>query len=579
MAGSATAVIGPRLAVRFDPMARRTVARAREAFFAGSPVDPARSGVSVEILSSWRRSRDLGVDPSRVAVPTHLPEPSGGRRLADAAWPVLQMLADQCRDSDAWAMLLDRDCVQVSRTVGDEKLVGTVEQRGGGVGATFREAMVGTNGAGISAERLESFIVVGEEHFREAEQGLATVGVPLRDPFGRLAGFLVMCQRVASANHMIVPYALNIARAIDDRLAQEVDGDERVLFDAFSRHSRRPSLPVIGLNDRVFVANRAAQQLLRADVGDESLRDTVLDATKDGRSRVVTVRVGDDRYRATCRVVELSRGRFGTVASLSRVDTTAEGGGHLARGSRPADPVDRAVALGLSVLVCGEPGSGRAHRVNSAIDAAPIDAKTAELDPGEWLARLTALAGAGPVLVRDVDALSSEMRARALEILRSTASWTAATAKTATPDLESGWDAVVDVPPLRDRVPEIPGLVSALLAELGAGSTRCAPEVVDVLVRHPWPGNLAQLRRVLAASLLRSTGGVIRLGDLPRQIADSGHRPVNEGLLARTEREMLFDALRDADWNRDLAAQKLGLSRATMYRRIRQFGFQLPSSR
>lgn len=566
-------------ATRFDPDVRRRVARARETFLDGSADIEASGTVSPEILSSWLRSRDLGVDPTRIEVPTHRPGPARARRLADAAWPILGALGEQCRDSDAWAMLLDRDCVQVLPTVGDERLVLAGEQRGGGVGATFREALVGTNGAGISAERLESFLVVGEEHYREAEHRLASVGVPLRDPFGRLTGFLVLCQRIASANHMIVPYAQNVARSIDDQLAHAVDGDERALFDAFSRHSRRPSLPVIGLNEHVFVANTAAQQLLRGRPEGDVLRQTAMEATRDGRSRLITVRLGEERYRAHCRAVELSRGRFGAVVSLSRVVEPARVGVAAGPGLVDQDPLTRAIALGVSVLVCGEAGSGRAHRVRNAIGVVELDARAASLDAPAWIARVEAEAARSPVLVREVDVLPAELRARTVEVLRAGTHWVGATATAVTPEIEAAWDVVIEVKPLRERVGDIPALVSAILDALGARAVRCAPEVLTVLARHSWPGNVAQLRRVLAGSLVRSAGPVISMADLPRQIADSGRRDAGEGLLARTERELVFEALRDAEWNRDLAAQKLGFSRATMYRRIRQFGFQLPSSR
>lgn len=576
---SATVANHPSVAARFDDSVRMRVGRAREAFLAGS-TDVARDGdVSLEILSSWSRSRDLGVDPTSAALPTHQPGPLRAKRLAEAAWPILGALAEQCRDSDAWAMLLDRDCVQVSRTVGDERLVRAGEERGGGVGATFRESLVGTNGAGISAERLESFLVVGEEHFREAEHSLASVGVPLRDPFGRLVGFLVMCQRINSANHMIVPYAQNVAQSIDEQLALATDGDERALFEAFSRHSRRPSLPVIGMNEQVFVANNAAQQLLRGGEENDELRKTVLDASQGGQSRLLTVNLGSDRYRVHCRVVELSRGRFGAVASLSRVAEPRPIGGGRALPRVETDPLARAIELGLPALICGEAGSGRAHRAHSVTSVTDVDAQTATADPAEWVTRVGALAETGSVLVRDIDVLPADLRRRTLEVVREGSHWFGATAAAATAELEAEWDVVIEMRPLRDRVPEIPVLVDGLLASLGADGIRCSPEVMSILIRHPWPGNIAQLRRVLASSLVRCTGPVIAIGDLPRQIADSGRRSTGEGLLARTERELYFDALRDADWNRDVAAQALGVSRATMYRRIRQFGFQLPSSR
>ncbi len=571
----------PSDAARFSPESRARVARLRDGFLSGDDIrgDDIRGEgiIPPEIVSSWSRSRGAGVDPDRALLPAVVLGETGGRRLASVAEPVLQALAEQCRDSDAWAMLLDRECVQVAPIFGDEAIVREGQQRGGGVGATFREESVGTNGAGISLERLEPFMVVGEEHYRRSEHTLVSVGVPLRDGFGRMAGLFVMCQRMRSANHMIVPYARSIARAIDEQIAVTADGDERALFEAYSRHSRRPSLAVVGLSENVFVANTAAQQILRDPAENDLLRRSVLDVTRGGRSRLITLRLGEDRFRVHCRVVELSRGRFGAVASLTRAPETP-----LTAVASPsavgADPIERAHGLDLPALVVGEPGSGRAHRVLSTVACAQIDAASAASDPSAWFARLDSLAATGPVLVRHVDAVPDDLRARVHEALRALPGWVAATATTVPDGAEAVFAVTVETPPLRERVRELPGIVDEMLADLGAPQVTCAPEVMTVLTRHSWPGNLAQLRRVLAGALVVMTDSVISIDDVPREVAAGGRRP-REGLLARTERELLFEALRTQNWNRDDAARVLGISRATMYRRIRQFGFQLPSSR
>jgi transcriptional regulator of acetoin/glycerol metabolism len=568
----------PRLsdAARFSVEARQRVARLREGFLVG---DELRSAdiVAPEIISSWSRSRGLGVDPEHATLPAVVLRSGAAHRLADTAEPIMQALAQQCRDSDAWGMLLDRECVQVAPIVGDEAIVREGLERGGGVGAMFSEERVGTNGAGISLERLEPFMVVAEEHYRTSEHSLVSVGVPLRDGFGRMAGFLLMCQRMRNANHMIVPYAQSIARAIDEQIALTADGDERALFEAYSRQSRRPSLAVMGLSETVFVANTAAQQLLRDPAENDALRHAILDVSAGGRSRLLTLRLGEDRFRVHCRVVELSRGRYGAVASFSRAPeapTIAVGSPSKAAG----DPLVRAHSLGLPTLVIGEVGSGRAHRVTSMATCRQIDAASAAADPSVWLARLGALADSGSVLIRHLDALPSPLLQPVLENVRSASGWVAATATTAPEGADTDFPVTVEVAPLRERAREMPTIVADLLADLGAPDVTCSPEVMSMLAWHSWPGNIAQLRRVLAGALVVMTGTVITIGDLPREIATSGRRQ-GGGLLARTERELVFEALRASNWNRDVAAQTLGVSRATMYRRIRQFGFQLPSSR
>lgn len=576
---SLTSLSRPSDAQRFDQTWRERMGRARESFLSGD-TESAGGVVPPEIFSSWVRSHGLGVDPACVDVPMNEHAVTRSRRLLEAAEPVMKGITDQCRDADAWGMLLDRDCVQISPIAGDARVVREGELRGGGVGAVFNEALVGTNGAGISAERLESFLVVGEEHFRVGERNLASVGAPVRDPYGRLVGFLLMCQRLSTANHMIVPYTQSLARAVEEQLARAADGDQRALFEAFSGHSRRPSLAVVGINDDVFVANNAAQQLLRDGAQNDALRDAVLEVARQGRSRLITVDLGDERFRVHCRVVELSRGRFGAVASLTR--TAQEGTPHRVSTpdrDMPVDAVSRAYRLGLPVLSIGERGAGRARRLTEVVDLAEIDAAGAAADWGAWFERFSSLLTAGTLLVRNIDVLPTESRARVLEAVRFAKNWVAATAQSATAELGAAFPVSVSIEPLRMRTAEIPAIVASVLAELGAAETRVSPDAMSILCRHAWPGNIAQLRQVLASTLVHLTGSAITVEALPRQLADSGRRAGDEGILARTERELIFDALRAANWNRDAAAQALGISRATMYRRIKQFGFVLRSSR
>lgn len=566
------------IAARFDPEARRITARARERFLSGADPEAARS-VGRELANSWARSKGSGVDPDRAFVPTVDAGKVGGSALAEAAEPVMRSLAEQCRDSDAWGMLLDRDGVQVAPTSGDARIVHESMERGGGVGAMFREDKVGTNGAGISLERLEPFIIIGEEHFRASEHMLASVGVPLRDGFGRLAGLLLMCQRIRSANHMIVPYAQSLARGIGHLLVAGAGHDERALFDAFSRHSRRPSLAVVAMSEQLFVANSAAQQLLRDPSENDELRRAVREVAASGTSRLLTVRLGDESFRAHCRVVELSHGRHGAVVSLTRAVAAAGGTGAAIVTPDDFDPVRRARALRIPTLVVGESGAGRAHRASSGTErVVDVDAAGSSVDPVRWLHRLRRSADTSSVLIRHLDAVAPDLLPLVLEVVRASPSWVAATTVSVPDGAGAVFPVSVEVAPLRDRIRELPRIVRDLLAGLGAPDITCTQEVMSVLAVHPWPGNVSQLRRVLAGALVTAVGPLITIDDLPREAAVGGRRQP-EGLLARTERELVFEALRSSSWNRDEAAHALGISRATMYRRIRQFGFQIPSSR
>jgi DNA-binding NtrC family response regulator len=148
----------------------------------------------------------------------------------------------------------------------------------------------------------------------------------------------------------------------------------------------------------------------------------------------------------------------------------------------------------------------------------------------------------------------------------------------------------ITVPPLRDRRDDIAALARYALARFGARESQPAPtlpdEVLDVLVRYDWPGNVRELLDAMERMALTATGGTITAGDLPAEInelsaaraddrsllgsADDG--PLGVRPLHEVEREMMIAALRQTEGNVSEAARRLGIGRATFYRRAQRHG-------
>ena len=132
----------------------------------------------------------------------------------------------------------------------------------------------------------------------------------------------------------------------------------------------------------------------------------------------------------------------------------------------------------------------------------------------------------------------------------------------------------IDVPPLRERLADLPLLVDAFLKALGAGARRFERTALEAMLRWPWPGNLRELRNVVWRSATLSQGETIRLEDLPAEMrsgeartdASPAGRPVTT--LAEAERAAIAAALDAAGGNKSRAAALLGISRDTLYRRL-----------
>lgn len=132
---------------------------------------------------------------------------------------------------------------------------------------------------------------------------------------------------------------------------------------------------------------------------------------------------------------------------------------------------------------------------------------------------------------------------------------------------------VLRVPPLRERIEDLPELSAVLIARLcarcGLPPARIDQEAIDRLAEHPWPGNVRELESVLARALLRQGDGVLRACDLDLDSSDShGERTNPHGL----ESAMIEAAVRAARGNLTAAAVRIGWSRQTLYRRIHALG-------
>ncbi|HWG01673.1 MAG TPA: GAF domain-containing protein [Trebonia sp.] len=129
----------------------------------------------------------------------------------------------------------------------------------------------------------------------------------------------------------------------------------------------------------------------------------------------------------------------------------------------------------------------------------------------------------------------------------------------------------VEVPPLRHHSEDLAELVPFLLARLSQqGRASCSPAAMQLLLRHNWPGNAAQLWDVLKQVVQRRRAGSILPRDLPPECWTVSRRVLSP--LESMERDAIVQSLRDHDGNKIRAARSLGMSRATIYRRIHEYG-------
>ena len=140
--------------------------------------------------------------------------------------------------------------------------------------------------------------------------------------------------------------------------------------------------------------------------------------------------------------------------------------------------------------------------------------------------------------------------------------------------------AVVRVPPLRDRLEDLPQLLASLLADLGRPDLRVSDATLAMLRIHPWPGNVRELKNVLSCAVAFVDPETTTLE--PRHVRLLGPScPVDAGLeglplggqaLERIERVAIRQTMAQADGNKMFAARTLGIAVSTLYEKLKKYG-------
>ena len=136
----------------------------------------------------------------------------------------------------------------------------------------------------------------------------------------------------------------------------------------------------------------------------------------------------------------------------------------------------------------------------------------------------------------------------------------------------------LDVPSLRDRADDIPQLADHFLQRLGRRNVRLSQAVIASLRTHSWPGNVRELRNLIERAHIMAHDGPLADEHFQLQVAGpvrgpGGSDPVGEDLnLDNNARRLIAAAIERAGGNKSLAAQMLGITRRTLYSRLKLLG-------
>ncbi|MER5672809.1 sigma-54-dependent Fis family transcriptional regulator [Pseudonocardia alni] len=543
-----------------------------------------RSGPAAEfpdlVAASWQRVSAAGLTPDSDPRVAPAGTPSRGR-LCSAATAVLDRFESEIADSGFGVALADRSCRVVDVRFGRRSIRRRVADTLGLVpGARFDEENTGTNALSVPFETRRVVRIEGHQHYLESMRSFTCWGMPILHPVtARLEGVVDIMVDSGHASALMLPTLRRLVEDIRAELAARAAGGMQPGLEDFLARSARTDAPMVLLSEDFVLGNRAARDGL--DAADYAALQATVDAVGPGSRREVVLGSGTSEVE----VVRVGGGRVLCVLGTDHAGRVVPRG---ANANRPAGEriAERVRCLGqlpdARIAVLGEAGTGRSSLAREIAPDADRHRCTGDRPADRTgLDRVLAPSAGRTVVVDDVHLLDGP---GALRLVRAMAEGGRRFVLTAVSGSTDGCPEVpaliaccterIVLPPVRERRDELGPLTARMLDGLGAGGSRVSPAAMRVLAAHRWPGNLHELRGVLAAASRTAGGGDIGPGDVPAELTATPRRAGLTALQA-VEADAIERALLGTGGNKAHAAKRLGLSRTTLYARLRSYDIRV----
>ena len=566
-----------------------------------------------DVLESWRRSLRHAVG-GRTRAPVLDEERLEGRRARARRLELASQKAINRAGSlligTRDILLLSDDSGVVIEAAGDPHTLAEAQENHLYTGGQWVEEAIGTNAIGTALYLGVPTLIRDAEHFCEAIQRWNCAATPIIEPgTGRVMGVL----DISWPGGIMQPNAVALSSALALQVETELNqmlGHERELLLEYS-HIRRLRRG----NDQTLVIDRngssvfSTEDFARFCADDDALRQLpqLLPALIDQPAKQIGEVLGECLNGADFEVIENQGEAIGVMVSLRRSRPRARSwtGMELRQIARAGQvsaelcaQAERLAETQIPILIEGETGTGKnslAKAIHNAsrqsqdpfevIDCAQLTeeslraliaaARDAEgggilclSSPGAVSPSLQKLLftlvelvseGGGRIIALSARSLYDEMRANNF---RSDLYYRIAGAR-------------LHIPPLRERPEEIGPLLRWLIqchaTETGRRELRFTSGAMTAVQNYAWPGNLIEMRNLIAALDALSPSGLISERTLPREFHQRAHANRTE-TLRDVERAEILGAVKAEDGNLSRAAKRLGIARSTLYLKLDSYG-------
>jgi transcriptional regulator of acetoin/glycerol metabolism len=656
-----------------DWLDQRATMRAWEDFLTfRDPTRSQTSGVRREILESWGRSLDFGIDAAAQIAPEtagardgiELPRHAELRAAAEVPFAKIGPLLSEANAllilTDAEGLILDQiGDIRTRDAAHDIRLI-----RGGRWG----ETTMGTNAIGTAIRTGRPTVVHASEHFCRNVKSWTCAAAPIHDPVDRqLIGIVDLSGPPGIFRPHNVAMIAAVAREIEANLEDRQEAQKALLLEAFFE-----SGPAAGSSDAVVILDQIGRVMYHRSPAARTLEVKPTDLALGRQLIALSDRMSDhDIARAMpphIRPTGVSRllldGKFCGAALVlpsaerpQRVPMAAPGAaavriparqgasgdellmvGRAPRFLEAVDLARRAAEAGASVLIQGETGTGKelfarlvhsggARKGKGPFVTVNCGAISAELFGSELFGHVSgAFTGAsrdgkpgkfeqadgGVLCLDEIGEMPLDLQPYLLRVLEQRAVYRigcsrrrqvnvqliAMTNRDLETEIEAGrfrrdlyyriGTVTIEVPPVRERRSDIPLLAEHFNATIAARNGRqplvIAPDAMDRLCAHSWPGNVREMRNLFERLHLLASGQVVTEADLPAALRQPDRSPPGAEALPAAEAEpasltdMEARAIRRAlvaeEGNLTRVAAALGISRPTLYRKLRAYGIR-----
>jgi transcriptional regulator of acetoin/glycerol metabolism len=564
-------------------------------------VDPQSSMVS----ASWERSRAAGLTPKGDGI--RLVHRDAGTvhptRLGASTERVLDHAIQPFVGIHTALLVADINGFILSVRAATTLVEGWLSDHGIEPGLCVHERMVATNALGATLEAGYPIALAEGDHFLACQRTWVAAGAPIVDPGVRrnIGAAALLCPQ-GPYSPLLLACARQLAGDIGSHLADETDDVDRAVIGEFVRARRERRVGILSIGKNVTVSDRVAQDLLEG-VSHGALWARARELADSGRQGRGPLHAQVSARR--CEVIHRSNGRPEAIllevapARAPRVRPNPLNAqtlfdGLVGRSKSWETVTSEAAEMRESrspVLIMGEPGAGKASvaiavATNRDDDASFIDlvdcAEVNVIGVPAWLRSVRASFDIekAVVVLRHLDLLGDDVASALGAMLRlPTKARFVATLNSSAPLSEALSTLVLhlavlklEIPPLRKRVDDIEPLCAAMIARHSpfGYEPRMRSDTLAALTRYAWPGNVRELDTVVRGMLARRSLGLLRLEDLPLEIAAALER-ISLTRMQQTEREVIATVLRDHQGNKVDSAAALGIARSTLYRKIKAY--------